>query len=102
MCDICGLQCEGCGVMIHTHIGDFSVSREHVHPFCHKPECRAAAIRKLVRTMRSSDGEVECGGQYMVFSDMVTDAGAESPYEGAKRGKAVLFLVDMPRQVHTN
>lgn len=37
---------------MEVHIGDFSVAREHVHPFCHRKKCQQFALDVLRGTKR--------------------------------------------------
>ncbi len=97
MCDIVDLKCGGCGVLIYTHIGDFSAAREHVHPFCPAPKCRQKAMDLLVRKGKKKD---RGHGQFMVFSDVPAKR-SDVCDKGAK-GRAFLFIVDMPRGVACN
>ena len=97
MCDIVDLKCEGCGLPINTHIGDFSAARRNVHAFCPTPKCRAKAIELLVGTHESMDYPRH---QFIVFADVpekrsdVCDMGTE--------GRAFLFIVDMPHRIECN
>ena len=79
MCDICTLKCEKCGVEMDVHIGDFSVSRGHVYPYC--PRCIAGVMTKLTG---------KSGGPWIVFT------GHE------ESGEVVLFLVPYPRGIRLN
>jgi hypothetical protein len=73
MCDICNLKCANCNRTVHTHIGDFSVSRECVIVYCHK--CQSAALSFIVRFDK----------QLIVFAD-----------------SGCLFMVNLPRSIALN
>lgn len=47
MCDIYEGKCECCGKIVSVHIGDYSASRQHVHPFCGHPGCAKKMLQFL-------------------------------------------------------
>lgn len=113
MCDIVTLKCVACGATVETHIGDYSVGRGNVYPYCPQPACREAAMTRLLGIQRAiPDLEIpedtyEAGAMYIVFSNSPfpydEDKDEDEPSKPRpEEGKAYLFLVDMPRHVHTN
>lgn len=90
MCDICDLKCCGCGRVMNVHIGDFSVGRSQVHPYC--PDCVPKAWERIGVH----------GGEWIVFCEQVDFDDADGSCPGAKAGDRVVFLVPLPRGIRLN
>jgi hypothetical protein len=94
MCDCYTAHCAECKIAIPVHIGDFSVGREQVLVFC--PDCQTAAWQAL-EPIHSTDA---C---HIVFTNRITEEDCEDDSMPPRWiGRCVVFVVTMPRGVHTN
>ena len=103
MCDCYSAECEGCGVWIAVHIGDFCVPRHALRVWC--PTClRSLTVMDLFKwrgSLGRPDDAVEDKPYRLVThppilltADLVEESGQVS--EMGQKGDAVLFAVDDP------
>ncbi len=87
MCDIASIKCAGCQTRAELHIGDFSVSPEHITSWC--PKCQQRMLQWLCDNTFGQN-------EWIVFADNVF------PNHSGHAEGIWFFIVDYPRDIHLN
>ena len=95
MCDVFEAKCEGCGLLIPIHIGDFSTGRRNVRVWCPQGDCRDKMIDWLKGVAYARPSGL---AQWFLFVEWVPECDADA---GVLPGMYT-FIVDVPRCVHVN
>ncbi len=95
MCDIYTGHCEGCSCDMEMHIGDFSVERDTIHPYCPRCTKKVAKENKHIRlfmrsTEKSGRGLVQMLSNAEIpqkWYSYILERRSDTPVTGGKKGQ---------------